>query len=51
MEFSGFRTIAIEGGRPYNNRLNPLARVIDRILSSRPTLARRVIYLGVKTSH
>ena len=48
MEYHGFRTLRLVGGRPAQHVVHPVLRAADRILGARPSLARRFYYLGVK---
>ena len=50
MEFYGFREIALDGARPEfeGARLSTAFRIVDLVLSRRPSLARRFFYLGSK---
>jgi SAM-dependent methyltransferase len=48
MTFHGFRSVRISRGRPTMRTLTPWLDALDRLLSRRPTLARRFYYLGQK---
>jgi len=50
MTHHGFETMAVLGGRPRMNPTHPLLATADRVLSRRPTLARRFYYVGRKVS-
>ena len=46
MAHHGFETVALLGGRPRMNPTHPVLAGLDRVLSRRPTLARRFYYVG-----
>jgi SAM-dependent methyltransferase len=50
MTHHGFETVALLGGRPRMNPTHPLLAGVDRVLSHRPSLARRFYYVGRKVS-
>jgi SAM-dependent methyltransferase len=48
MEYHGFRTVKLTAGRPAQRPAHPVLRMADAVLGSRPSLARRFYYVGVK---
>ncbi|MDX6298939.1 MAG: hypothetical protein QOF53_153 [Nocardioidaceae bacterium] len=50
MTHHGFETVALLGGRPRMNPTHPVLAGVDRVLSRRPSLARRFYYVGRKVS-
>lgn len=46
MDFHGFRKVAVTSGTPRRRQMGKVIDTVDRLLSRRPTLARRFFYLG-----
>jgi len=52
MEFYGFKQLALGAMRPEfdGTRVSAAFRIVDHVLSKRPSLGRRFLYLGTKSS-
>ena len=50
MQHHGFEAAAVHGGRPQMRPIHPALLAVDKVLSRRPSLARRFFYLGRKVA-
>lgn len=48
MEHHGFKVVRVTGGRPRMNKVHPLLRLLDTVMTHRPSLARRFYCLARK---
>lgn len=46
MDFHGFRKVSVTSGSPRRRQMGVVVDTLDRLLSKRPTLARRFFYVG-----